>query len=151
MSRRIDARNGEIAVAAALAVVGLFFVWQASLLPFGSVALPGPGFFPLALGVLLALASLGTALRVLRSPGAEQGPFGHREVVLTFAALLCVPLLFERLGAVATLGLFIAVAVIVIGRTAWWRAATGAVIGVIAAWYFFKQLLGVQLPPGIFG
>src|SRR4051812_40374666 len=98
-------------------------------MPLGTVGLPGPGFFPLVLGVLLALAALGVIARLTRVPLADRVTIGHREVLLTFLALLCVPLLFERLGAVPTLAAFIAASVMIIGRVAWWRAVIGAAIG----------------------
>ena len=59
LPRVVSARRGGMVVAALLAVIGLVFVWQASLLDFGGFDLPGPGFFPLVLGVVVfALSTL---------------------------------------------------------------------------------------------
>src|SRR5215469_5526564 len=56
--RAISARQGGMCVAAVLAAIGLIFAWQASLIDFGDLALPGPGFFGAALLVLIARCSL---------------------------------------------------------------------------------------------
>jgi Tripartite tricarboxylate transporter TctB family len=148
--RRISARRGEAAVAGLLFAVGAFFVWQASALDMGTVGLPGPGFFPLLLGLVLAVVAVGVVLR-LRHVAEPEEPMhiGHPPVILTYLALLAVPLFFERIGALPTLGVFAAVVAMIIGRVSWWRACAGAAIGMAAAWYFFKVLLGVQLPAGI--
>ncbi|HEX9465924.1 MAG TPA: tripartite tricarboxylate transporter TctB family protein [Alphaproteobacteria bacterium] len=153
MALRIDAQRGEAAVAVVLFLVGGFFAWQALALPMGSIGLPGPGFFPLVLGLALAAEALGL---IVASGGLARGDaeatteLGHRDVVLTYVALLLVPVFFEQLGALATLGVFAAAVAMIVGRFAWWRAGLGAAIGMAAVWYFFKVLLGVQLPAGIF-
>ena len=51
LPRAFCIRRGGVAMACALLAIGLIFVWQASLLDFGGLGLPGPGFFPLLLGV----------------------------------------------------------------------------------------------------
>ena len=152
MALHVDARRGEIATGAVLLAVGLFFVWQASGLDLGTVGLPGPGFFPLVLGLLLALAAGAVIVRVVRLRGErETTGLGHVRVILTFVALLLVAPLFERLGAVVTLGAFAAAVVVIVGRVHWLAAVIGSAAAMAVAWYFFKVLLGVQLPAGIFG
>src|SRR6266566_3567489 len=98
--RAISARRGGIWVAAVLGFIGLLFSWQASLIDFGDFALPGPGFFPLILGVLVfALAvTIGTS-DWLQVTNQETVELGHRDVLIVLAALLTVPLLFAPLGA----------------------------------------------------
>ena len=59
MRRWSGYRRGEAAIAALLMALGLYVVWASSEMPAGSISLPGPGFFPTALGVLLILSALG--------------------------------------------------------------------------------------------
>jgi hypothetical protein len=143
----IGDRLGGIAVACALAAIGLLFAWQASLLDLGGVGLPGPGFFPLLTGGALTAFAIMIAIELLRSSG-ERGSvaFGHRDVLIVFAALLAVPLLFEPLGAYGTLGLFGALMLVLIARTSALVAAGAAAIAMAMCWYFFEELLGLQLP-----
>src|SRR5262245_36219753 len=57
LPRVIGGRRGGLLAAGALALTGLIFAWQASLLDLGHIGLPGPGFFPLVLAALLAFFS----------------------------------------------------------------------------------------------
>jgi hypothetical protein len=147
----ICARRGGFAVAALLGAIGLLFAWQASLLDLGRIGLPGPGFFPLLLGVLLAALAVAIAVERWRD-AADDKPVevGHRDVLIVFAALLVVPIVFEALGAKITLGLFGAALLVLIARTRLWLAAVAAVIAMAGCWYFFEVLLGLQLPTGPF-
>ncbi len=147
--RAISARRGEIWIAAVLAAAGLVFASQASLLEFGDFSLPGPGFIPLALG--LATFALGSIIGVrewLRADSGETVELGHRDVLIVFAAMLAVPLLFEPLGAYVTLGLFGAVLLVLVARSSLVIAGFAAVVGMAACWYFFQAALGLQLPVG---
>jgi hypothetical protein len=147
--RAIGARHGEIWIAAVLAAAGLVFGWQASLLDFGTLALPGPGFIPLVLS--LATIALGGIIGVrewLRADSGETVELGHRDVLIVLAAMLAVPLLFEPLGAYVTLGLFGAVLLVLVARTSAVTAGVAAVAGMAGCWYFFQVALGLQLPLG---
>jgi hypothetical protein len=145
----ISVRRGGIIVAAALAVIGLVFAWQASFLEFGDLGLPGPGFFPLLLGVVvmfLAVVTGGRLLLVRRD--TEPVWLGHRDVLIVLAALIAVPPLFERLGVYLTLGLFGAVLLVLLARTSIVVALLSAAAAMAACWYFFQVLLGLSLPIG---
>jgi len=147
--RAIGVRHGEIWIAAVLAAAALVLGWQASLLDFGTVALPGPGFIPLVLS--LATIALGGIVGVrewLRADSGETVELGHRDVLIVFAAMLAVPLLFEPLGAYVTLGLFGAVLLVLVARSSLVIAVVSAVVAMAACWYFFQVALGLQLPVG---
>jgi hypothetical protein len=146
--RAVSERSGGALVAALLAATGVLLVWQASLLDLGNFDLPGPGFFPLALGVVIAACSIAIGLDCWRSPAREVIAFGHRDVVVVIVALLAVPLAFEPLGALPTLGLFGAAMLVLVGRVRLPLAIMAATVGMAACWYFFDVLLGLQLPTG---
>jgi hypothetical protein len=149
--RSVSLRRGELCAASTLFLVGLFFVWQASYLKFGDVAQPGPGFFPLVLGMALAGLSVAIALSVLRGRRDDMSvALGHRDVGMAIAALVAVPILFERLGTYVTLGLFMGALLVLVGRVPPLRAAAASLVAMIAVWAFFKVLLGLQLPAGVF-
>jgi putative tricarboxylic transport membrane protein len=151
LPRTVSARRGGIVVAAVLAGVGLVFAWQASLLDFGGFDLPGPGFFPLVLGVLVFAFAVLIAIEGLRGAGeGETVELGHRDVLIVFAALIAVAALFEPLGAYLSLGLFGAVLLVVLGRVSVPLAIASAAVAMVACWYFFQVLLGLQLPRGPF-
>jgi hypothetical protein len=149
--RAISARRGGIWIAAVLGVAGLVFGWQASLLDFGDVAMPGPGFIPLVLSVATIGLAAVIGIREWRQPDSgEPVELGHRDVLIVFAAMLAIPPLFERLGAYVTLGLFGAVLLVLVARSSLVIAGVAAAVGMAACWYFFQVALGLQLPIGPF-
>lgn len=151
LPRTVSARRGGIVVAAVLAGVGLLFAWQASLLDFGGFDLPGPGFFPLVLGVLVFALAVLIAIEGWRGAGeGETVELGHRDVLIVLAALVAVAALFDPLGAYLSLGLFGAVLLVVLARVAVPLAIASAAVAMVACWYFFQVLLGLQLPRGPF-
>jgi len=147
----IGTRGGGLMAAVALALTGLIFAWQAALLDLGQLGLPGPGFFPLVLALLLvvlsAVISLEGSLGLIKDEPLE---FGHPRVLITFAALLAVPILFEPLGALLALGLLTAVLLVFVARVSLVLAVPSSVLGMAACWYLFQELLGVRLPLGPF-
>lgn len=150
MAYAINAHRGETGSAIALGAIGAFFAWHASHLSFGTLAEPGPGFFPLVLGVALVACAVALLWRVRAVPLATTGTeLAHRDVVIAYLALLVVPLGFEHLGAGVTLAAFVALLLMALDGMAWWRAVLGSIVGVSVLWYVFKHLLGVQLPRGL--
>jgi putative tricarboxylic transport membrane protein len=151
----IGARRGGLLTAGALALIGIVFAWQAALLDLGHVGLPGPGFFPLALGLLLVVFSAAIALEgwlssTKESAEGEPLEFGHPQVLITLAALLAVPILFEPLGGLIALGLMTAVLLVFLARVPPLLAVVWSALGMAASWYLFGELLGVRLPIGPF-
>ena len=150
LPRAFCVRRGGVAMACALLAIGLIFVWQASLLDFGGLGLPGPGFFPLLLGAVLGASSAVIGLACWRESDEKKTvELGHYDVLVVFVALLAVPTVFEWLGAYLTLGVFGAALLILIARTSLWLAVLSAVIAMAACWFFFQLLLGLQLPTGL--
>jgi len=150
-ARPVSARLGGAITALALLGVAVFFAWFAALLPFGRVGLPGPGFFPFALGValgILALLILFFALR--RGSDGDTVYVGHRNVLVVLAALVGVAYAFERADTYLALGTFAAMLLLLVARAALWRVALGATLGMVGVWAFFNQALGVRLPVGEF-
>jgi hypothetical protein len=150
-ARPVSTRWGELAVAAALFACAAFFVSLSVLMPFGRVGLPGPGFFPFALGIALGLVALTIGVAIWREhPAGEHIDLGHRDVVIVFATLIGAALAFERLGAYATLGLFTVLVLVLVARLPLLRAALAAALGMVAVWAVFHVVLKVQLPVGPF-
>ena len=148
-ARPLSARLGDTIVAVTLLAAGVFFVWQASLLPFGHVGLPGPGFFPFALGIALGLLVLALLFAARHDVNAGEAVFlGHRDVLVTLIALGAVASTFERIGALVSLGGFTVIMLLLVARTALWRALLGAALLMLAVWLFFELALGLRLPDG---
>jgi hypothetical protein len=150
-ARRVPVRLGEMLVGLTLLAIALLFVWQAALLPFGRVGLPGPGFFPFALGIALGLLALVILYRAFRlADNGEPVFLGHRDVLIAVAALCAVAFAFEDVDSYVVLGAFAAVMLLFVARAAPWRVALGVILGMAAVWAVFNRALGVRLPVGEF-
>lgn len=92
---------GECAAAATVGVIGLAIMWIGSNYTIGTVSRIGPGFFPLVIGALLVLLSIGLFVEAL---GTERKPieFQARPFILVMAALASFSVLIERVGLVPT-------------------------------------------------
>src|SRR5258708_23304976 len=102
--RAIGVRHGEIWIAAVLAAAGLVFGCQASLLDFGTLALPGPGFIPRVLSLAtIAVGGSAGARDELRADSGENVELGHLDVLIGLPAMLSVPLLAAPLRGLVTL------------------------------------------------
>jgi putative tricarboxylic transport membrane protein len=151
LPRPIDVHSGGTFLAGVLAMIGLLFTWQALLIDLGDFALPGPGFFPLVLGVVVFGLSVAIGIEHRLGAGSrEVVELGHRDVLIVCVALLAVPPLFEPFGAYATLGLFGAAILVLVARRSLVVAGLSASVAMAACWYFFQVALGLQLPPGPF-
>jgi hypothetical protein len=146
-ARPVSARLGGLIGGLALLAAGAFFAGFATLLPFGRIGSPGPGFFPFILGIALGALALGILFHTWRSPGDASSLFvGHRDVLLAVAGLAGVAYAFEKVDSYVALGAFAAFLLLFVARAAPWRAALGAVLGMVAVWLFFGVALGLRLP-----
>jgi hypothetical protein len=141
-----------VTVALALVAAAVFFAGFAALLPFGRVGLPGPGFFPFALGIVLGVLAIALLVGALRSRGETAEPvyLGHRDVLIAMLAMIGLALAFERADAYVVMGTFAASLLLLVARTTLWRALPAAALGMLAVWLFFGLALGVRLPGGDF-
>jgi putative tricarboxylic transport membrane protein len=146
-------RRRELGAAVVLLAFGLFALSQALRLRFGSVAAPGPGFFPLCLAVAVCLASVGLLVRAWHTApsNATQAGSGVRAstVVGTLGALLVYALVLEQLGfllATFALLLFFFKA---LQRQRWSVAVGGSAVTSLVTYLVFRVWLGVNLPGGL--
>jgi hypothetical protein len=149
-ARPVSSRRGEIAMSVALLATAVFFVSQAAVLPFGGIGLPGPGFFPFALGAALGLLALAILYRSVRGKEGEIVYLGHRDVLIALAALAGLAFAFERADTYLVLGSFMAVVLLLVARSSPWKVAFGVIVTTIAVWAVFKLALGLRLPTGDF-
>lgn len=144
----VPSRMGEAALSLVLAGLGAAVAMGGGRMPLGTLSLPGPGFFPLALGALLALAGAAWAAVTLARGSSEPVSLGGWRPWSTLAVLATAALAFEPLGAPLTLALMLAALFRILGDLGLARALGYGVVASAVAYLVFTRLLGVGLPAG---
>ena len=123
--------------------------------PLGDVVKPGPGFFPVVVGVFLCLAA--AALMIGRRRGAPAGTGvaslsrdARARVSATILGLVAFCLLLPWVGYPACAFLFIALLLRRLGGAGWPGVVITAILGAVVSYYVFGVLLGVPFPSGPF-
>jgi len=126
-------------------------IWQGCVLGYWvHLSGPGPGFFPVVLGVLLQPVA---ALLVLAGRSAGEKPAWDRGSLravgagaLAFAITIW---LVNRLGMLVSVGLYTLAWLRLVGRYRWPRAVALAAGTVLAVYLIFVLWLRVPFPSGI--
>ena len=100
-------------------VVGIAFAWGASTYNVGNGARMGPGYFPLMLGILMALIGAGimfTGLTVETNDGEKIGKWAWKQVVFILGANLSFGILLGGLPSfgIPAMGMIIAIYALVL-------------------------------------
>ena len=136
-----DIAWGSLLALTGLAVAG--YAW--ANYDIGSLRRMGPGFFPVALGVLLA--AFGALIAVTAGPRPTRAaPFAWPETIAVIAALLTFGLLLDSIGLLLTSAVTVLIASAVAPRRGlgWRLMLTLAVTALV--WLVFVQGLNMSLP-----
>lgn len=142
---------GRLLALAVLAASGVYLA-NAWPLPQGTVARPGSGFYPMAVGVFGAAVALAWVVSAFRAaPAAVDGPAMDRQsrtrVSTTAGLLVGFCLLLPWIGYPVAALLFTGLLLRGLGAR-WSAAATIAAGSAVGSYYVFGVLLGVPLPRG---
>ena len=125
--------------------VGLGTVVIASHYPMGTAARMGPGYFPRALGSLLMILGLFSAIRGLRTPGEPISRWFIRPFI-TLVSVVAFGLVVDKLGmALATVLLVVASSAASPEFRLREALISGIILAVVCVVVFIK-LLGITLP-----
>ncbi|MHB1132831.1 MAG: tripartite tricarboxylate transporter TctB family protein [Chloroflexota bacterium] len=132
--------------------LGLIYCWGANSYQVGTLGAPGPGMFPLVVGVFMTLPSLWCLQSELRSPSAAPEGLGEVfwRVPAVIVSIIAYIVLLKPLGFLPTATLMVFGLLLVLGRRPWWKALIFALVTGLVAYYGFSYL-GVPLPAGILG
>ncbi|HLB16425.1 MAG TPA: tripartite tricarboxylate transporter TctB family protein [Burkholderiales bacterium] len=137
---------------AALAIAGVLIALQSWQYPIGSLAEPGPGYLPFALGVALAGFGALVAIAGGQSPAFRWAQFGDGPKALAIlAGLAFAALALERLGYRITIAVLLLYYLGVLERRPWARTLVLTAIVSLGSYYVFARLLRVPLPIGMSG
>jgi hypothetical protein len=128
-----------------LAAIGLFAVVYGQRYEFGDLNRMGPGYFPVALGAMLAVLGGLIALPALFRRG-EPITVAWKTFALVMASIVVFAFTLKLLGLVFATAIAVLVASLADNASGWrWRLATAAGISVIT-WLVFKLGLSMVLP-----
>ncbi len=148
--------RSELVAALLLVALGVFIVTEAWDWPYVTRDGPGPGFFPLWIG--LALIGLSVWHIARQYADARSGKLsvvtswqGARPVLVGWAALMIAAALIKPAGFTVTYALLTAFLIRVVFRQSWTAALVVSLVSAAVFWVLFVKLLRVQLPAGPWG
>jgi putative tricarboxylic transport membrane protein len=126
------------------------YLWESRELGVGELDNPGPGLFPILIGVAFGVTSLSVIIEGLRNPEKKQLqlPVGkERRTLLSivggFAAFV---ILLPVLGFLISAPILMVAYMRIMGQKPWWQCVLFAVITVAAVYVIFAMLIDVRLP-----
>lgn len=120
----------------------------------GSLTSPGPGFLPVAAGLVMILLSGITYLQGTRSEaGRDSEPIrlANLKIVILTLSLFVYALFLKRIGFILTNFLFLVFFLQLLRRGAWYSCVLVSTITMVASYVIFVVWLKVQLPTGFLG
>jgi hypothetical protein len=130
--------------------LGEGILWQGRPLEVGSLRVPGPGFFPNLVAILMMILSL--FLIIPKRKGESSSARFTIQMVIVFVVLLAYSFALEYLGFVV--GSFFLMAYLFMafgGSRRWYVAVLWALVSVGMTYLLFEVLLEGNLPKGVFG
>jgi putative tricarboxylic transport membrane protein len=150
-------RAWQIACIAFLAL-SIFMIVLSFEYPYRDKLGPGPGFFPVWLGLITGALSLALFFQTTWGKSATDAADGHlpnrqgfvRIIVIMVALVACLVLL-DPLGFRISLFLFLLFLPFGLGMRNWWVILIFAAAGSFGIFHVFYYWLKVPLPMGVFG
>ena len=141
----------ELGAAVLLLAVGVLMIVSNARLGAGwSDDGPQSGYFPLRMGVLLALSSVGIAVQALRMP--KDVTFVRwdqlKPVLQVLVPMLIYVALIQLTGMYVASALFVAAFMKVIGKYPAWKSVLTGVISAAALFWIFEIKFVVPMPKG---
>jgi hypothetical protein len=147
MNLRADHVAGAFFVA-----IGLLVAALSGDLPVGQLSMPGAGFLPLIVAVLIAVLGGSLFLRARESSAFSEIEWDDGRHALQVLVITAVSVsLYVVLGFIATMILMMVALTVIIERRNILRAGTYSVCVVLVTYVTFSHVLKSPLPPGVLG
>ena len=130
-------------------VVGVAFALGATNYAFGTSAQPGPGYFPLSLGIILALLGVVIVVGQMNRPadgGERIGAVAWRPLIAIIGSVLLFGVLLPTLGLLITLPVLVVTASLASKEFGWKASLINAVVLTAVSWLIFVKGLGLAIP-----
>ena len=137
-------------------VLGGAYLIESLNLPLGPAAQPGPGFFPLLVGIAMMAFSLRLLIQSLKTkegPAEKEDPFPKgrdlQRVVLIAAALIFFAAFLNILGYGVCSAVLIGAVLRFLGLKSWTRIFLISVLTAVFSYLLFASVLEAPLPRGV--
>ncbi len=151
--KKVDQWSGIV-----LLIIAVLICWGAGTLPYGNSHNPGPGFFPLWLGIILGVLSIGLIVKTTtqkENVGYVKEFLSEKirwvKVFFVIIALILYGILIDYLGFLIITFLFMAFLLRFVGLQSWKTVIGWALIGSIGCYLIFEVLIKLRLPKGFLG
>ncbi|MEI4233800.1 tripartite tricarboxylate transporter TctB family protein [Roseovarius sp. D22-M7] len=151
-------RLGEIITAGLLALLSLYFMYEASLNGFGYTRGSGPqgGFWPFWLSVGMLVSTGFVALNWFRgtSPASQSDEpvldaFGRKTLFLVGGGIIGFVVLVDIVSMYGAVALFMLYYTKVLGGHSWWVTAPLVLVFPLMLFFFFEGLMQITMPTGM--
>ena len=137
-----------------LLALALYIYLEARTWEYTTDGIPGPGFTPSWISLLVAIAAVAVLVRGWRTP--LSGPLVQNLPALRRSAgfllgMVGASFLIPLLGMSLTLGLFVLAAIPFLGARDWWKVVLVSVLVTAGVPFLFQYILLVPLPAGPLG
>ena len=130
-------------------IAGLVFAWGATYYSIGQSSRPGPGYFPLGLGILLAILGaivLFKAMTIEADGGDPVGRIAWRPLLIVLGSLALFAFLLPRVGMLVALPILVVTSALAGDEFHVGEALANAAILTIGSWLVFIKGLGLTIP-----
>ena len=133
---------------AMFAAFGALFAFFATSYDIGTGARMGPGYFPLILGILLALLGIFVAIGSLAKTNSqtELEAVGWRELVMVLGAVAIFAVTLPWLGMVISVALLILISAMADYQFSWKETTISIIVLVVMSYFVFVKGLELQFP-----
>ena len=141
-----------------LLILAMFICWGSLRLPYGDIHNPGPGFFPLWLGIFLGGMSIGLFVKITLQKEAARGvrdilaeEIRWGKVLLVIIGLALYGCLLDYIGFLLVTFLLMALLLRSIEPQPWAAVVGWALGGTLGSYLVFEVWMKLRLPRGILG
>jgi len=146
-------RTGRAVTGALGLIFSILYLVEGRNLELGRLGAPGPGIFPLIVGVIFALVSAGVIADALLSKTPEKVTFpkgdDRKRLVIVYVSFAIYAALFKVVGFLFATVALVTIFTRIVGNVSWPKALICGLGLTCLMWVLFVLLLGVRLPTGI--
>jgi len=149
-------RRADIITSLAILIISLYFIWDAVRMEYVIDGVPGPGFFPVWIAILMSVVALFILYGAVRdkSSAGKKPIFNQkfwRNTGIVIGGSVLAMLFIDTIGMLAAVGLLTGFLSWALGTKSYKTNLALAVFTPLVFWLIFEHALQVNLPKGLLG